>query len=108
MQKQLLTSYMADVGTCVINGIGINNHIGDGRYDVYYTDEPTEDIKSKIIKDVWIDLRNGFGVTIHSYDCAQKNDPDFPTRYFAEEMFGDSSALQIAVDDGDIYLVRYF
>ena len=108
MQKKLLTDYEADAGSCTINGIGINNSVGDGNFDVFYTAEPNDSLKEHIIDELWIDLRLGYGVNIHTYDCAKKDDPMFPVKHFEKEMFDGAEALQIAVDKGDIYLVKYF
>lgn len=104
--KKRIASYEADAGTCVINGIGFNNGWGDGGFDVYYTD--TLPKSAKLIKDVWIDLRNGYPIVIHTYDCNEKDNEFSPNIIIPRSKFGSAEALQVAIDNGTIYLVKYF
>lgn len=101
-----LVSYDADAGTCVINGIGFHNGTGDGGFDVYYVDKLP--IGAKLISDVWIDLRNGYDITIHTYDCNKKGEEFSPNIVIDRKKFGNAKALQVARDMGTIYLVKYF
>ena len=103
-----LATYSADVGTCVINGIGINNGLGDGTYGVFYAKEKTRALEKNILQDVWIDLRNNYPVIIHGYDCDHKGDERFGQTVLNKANFPGAEALQIAVDDGDIIFVKYF
>lgn len=105
-KKKLVAEYGCDCGTCVINGIGFNNGIGDGGYAVYYVEE--KPASAEFIKDVWIDLRNNYPVVIHGYDCDKKDEERFGQKVLTKADFPGSEALQIATDDGDIYLVKYF
>ena len=105
MRKRLV-SYEADAGTCVINGIGFNNGIGDGGYDVYYVDSLPRG--AKLIQDVWIDLRNDYPLIIHTYDCNRKDEEISANITIDRKQFGKAQALQIAIDSGTIYLVKYF
>lgn len=103
-----LATYGADVGTCVINGIGFNNGLGDGSYGVFYSPEKTTRLEKKIIQDVWIDLRNGYPVVIHGYDCDHKGEERFGQTILNKSNFPGAEALQIAIDEGDIIFVKYF
>lgn len=108
MEKgKFMTEYSADAGSCVINGIGFENRVGDGEYGVYYVKEPTEMFEP--IDMVWIDLRNGYGVDIHTYDCAKKGDKKYPIKHFDKEFFEGADALVVYADgSGNIFLVKYF
>lgn len=101
-----LVSYEADAGTCVINGIGFNNGTGDGGFDVFYADRLPRG--AKLIKDVWIDLRNDYPLIVHTYDCNRKGEEFSPNITIDRKQFGNTQALQVAIDNGTIYLVKYF
>lgn len=103
---KLLTTYEADAGTCVINGIGIDNGFGDGKFGVYYSNKLPKGFE--IVKDLWIDLRDGYGVTIHGYDCNKKGNEVVPNKLIPNSEFGDAQALQVAVKYGKICFVKYF
>lgn len=104
--------YGADAGTCVINGIGFNNGVGDGGYGVYYEEELPNG--AKFVEDIWIDLRNGYDIVIHGYDCNKKGEEYEPNLVIKAEQFtkyfNDAKALHVAVNKktGNIYLVKYF
>ena len=101
-----ITTYEADAGTCVINGIGIDNGFGDGEFGVYYVDRLPQG--AKLIDNVWIDLRNGYDVVIHSYDCNKKGDEYEPNKVIPRKEFGDAKALQVAYRCGTMFLVKWF
>lgn len=101
-----LTTYVADTGTCVINGIGIDNDYGDGEFGVYFSSRPPKGFN--LVMGLWIDLRNGYGVTIHGYDCNVKGDEFVPNKPIPNSDFGDAQALKVAVKDGKICFVKYF
>lgn len=109
MSMKRIASYEADAGTFVVNGVGINNGIGDGGFDVFYA-EHKEDIpkSAKEVKDLWIDLRNGYPVVIHTYDCNKKGDEYMPNKELTAKHFPNAQALKIFVRSGDIYFVKYF
>ena len=104
--KKLLCRYSADAGTFVVNGIGINNGIGDGSFGVYFTNKVPDG--ANLIKDLWIDLRNGYDIVIHTYDCNKRGNEYEPNIIIPREKFGKAQALQVAVDMGTIYFVKYF
>jgi len=101
-----ITTYSADAGTCVINGVGIENDIGDGEFGVYYADKLPKGFK--VVPNVWIDLRNGYGVTVHGYDCNHKWDEFIPNMTIPKSEFGNAEALKIAVKTGKVCFVKYF
>lgn len=103
---RLISTYSADAGTCVINGVGIDNGIGDGEFGVYYADKLPKGFK--IVSNVWIDLRNDYGVTVHGYDCNCKGNEFIPNMTIPKSEFGDAEALKIAVKNGNICFVKYF
>ena len=51
---KLLTTYEADAGACVINGIGIDNGFGDGEFGVYYSNKLPKGFE--VVKNLWIGL----------------------------------------------------
>lgn len=104
--KTRIASYGADAGSLVINGIGFNNGFGDGGFDVYYVDRLPQG--AKLIDNVWIDLRNGYDVVIHSYDCNKKGNEYEPNKVIPRKMFGDAKALQVAYRCGTMFLVKWF
>lgn len=104
--KKRIASYEADAGTLVINGIGFNNGWGDGGFDVYYVDELPKG--AKLIDDVWIDLRNNYGVTIHTYDCNTKGEEYAPNITIPRSKFVGADALRVAYKNGTMFLVKYF
>lgn len=103
---KLLATYKADAGTCVINGIGVDNGFGDGEFEVYFSNRLPKGFK--LVNDLWIDLRNGYGVTIHGYDCNEKGNEFVPNRIIPNFEFGDALALKVAVKYGKICFVKYF
>lgn len=105
--KKLLCGYMADAGTCVINGIGFSNGLGDGYFKVYYTDKLPRGIK-EMPNATWIDLRNDYPITIHGYDCNERNKEIEPNYTFTKKDFKGADALCVVANGGDIYLVKYF
>ena len=55
--KKLMT-YAADKGSCVINGVCIDNGVGDGEFDVFFVDDVKKVNRPvKIIDGIWFDLR---------------------------------------------------
>ena len=96
--KQLM-EYSADKGSCVINGIGFNNGFGDGTFEVFYSETLPKGYK--IVDGVWIDLRD-YNIIIWEYDC---NDRD--VKMFSGKELG-CQAIRVAVNCGDICLVKYF
>lgn len=104
-----ICSYVADAGTFVVNGIGIDNGIGDGGFDVYYAEHKKDIPKgAKKVKDLWIDLRNGYPIIIHTYDCNKKGSEYEPNKELTAKHFPNAEALKIFVRMGDIYFVKYF
>ena len=75
-------------------------------FDVYYVDRLPQG--AKLIDNVWIDLRNGYDVVIHSYDCNKKGDEYEPNKVIPRKMFGDAKALQVAYRCGTMFLVKWF
>lgn len=104
--KKRIASYECDAGSCVINGIGFNNGWGDGGFDIYYTD--TLPKSARLVDGVWIDLRNNYPVVIHSYDCNTKGEEYTPNITIPRDKFGDANAVRVAVDNGTVYLVKWF
>ena len=101
-----LFEYGADAGTCVINGIGFSNGVGDGGYNVYYCETMPKGVK--LFEDIWVDLRNGYGLTIHGHDCNKKGEEYEPNKSFTKEDLN-AKGLQIGKDNsGNIYLIKYF
>lgn len=100
-----LMIYSADVGSLVINGIWFNNGIGDGVFDVYYSQDLPEGYT--YINDCWIDLRVMSDIIICATDTdrnkyhritPERLDPDFPPQ-----------ALRVARNNcGSMCLVKYF
>ena len=102
--------YGADAGSFVINGFGITNHYGDGVFGVYYVEKLPK--YAELVKDLWIDLRNGYPITLHGYDCNKNGEEFYPNKRIIKnnfkKYFCDAQALQLAVDIGNIYLVKWF
>jgi hypothetical protein len=107
--KKLLTTYVADAGTCVINGIGIENGVGDGCFGVYYDDKPTQNmLEKRTIPKIWIDLRNEYPVIIHGYDCDVNGKEMYGQMSLADTDFPGAKGLKIMVSDGNIIFVKWF
>lgn len=104
--KKRIASYGADAGSLVINGIGFNNGFGDGGFDVYYTD--TLPKGATLVENVWIDLRNGYDVVIHGYDCNEKGKEYMPNKVIPRKMFENAEAVRVAFKNGTMFLVKYF
>lgn len=103
--KKLL-SYIADVGSLVINGVYFNNNVGDGEFDVYFLNNPKPGLKK--IEGVWIDLRNNNTITINQYDCDNFTTPKY-NRYTFTRQDLNCQALELYRDDeGNIYFIKYF
>lgn len=106
---KLLTTYACDKGTCVLNGIGFDNGVGDGMYAVHYAEELPEGYKK--VEGVFIDLRDT-NLDIYRYDCdletarkitvcSDKKDEPKLVKIPAE-------AVEVAFRDGNMCLVKYF
>ena len=104
MRTEHLMSYEADKGSCVINGVAISNGIGDGCYDIWFSDIVPENYR--LIEDIWFDLRE-CNLKIWHYDCNGGKDYD----EFTKEMLM-CEAVQFAVgvgeESGNICIVKYF
>lgn len=104
-----IAEYGADKGSCIINGVGINNGVGDGSFDVYYV-ENEDEIKDKRIQgkievfdNIWFDLREDV-IKIWTYDCNEGKEFTQITRYDLNCM-----AVTFGRDiNGNIYFIKYF
>ena len=107
--RKMLTVYEADAGTCVINGIGIDNGVGDGCFGVLYDDNPTDQmLQKKALKRIWIDLRNNYPVVVHGYDCDKKGEEMMGQKILSAKDFPGAQALKIMPANGDIVFIKYF
>lgn len=96
-----LTTYEADKGSFVVNGVAFNNGVGDGQFDVYYSEVIPEGFEK--IEGVWFDLRE-CNLIVWLYDCSEGK--DF-TEYTKEQL--GCEAIEFAKDkDGNICLIKYF
>lgn len=100
MQRKVLMSYMADKGTCVVNGIGFSNGIGDGSYDVIVCDERPEEVGEL----AWVDFRDKDEIGIWAYDC----DPS-SINWFTSADFYHAEGIGLGMgDDGNLYIWKMF
>lgn len=99
-----LMSYAADKGSCVVNGICIDNGVGDGEFDVFFVDDVKEANRPvKIIDGIWFDLRFK-DIRIWTYDCNRGGD----YKTFTENDL-DCKAVLFGVDEfGCVFLIKYF
>ena len=98
---RFLTTYEADKGSFVANGVAFNNGIGDGQFNVYYSEYLPEDFTKW--DGIWFDLRE-CNLVIWLYDCCGGR--DFVE--YTKEQLG-CEAVEFAVDrDGNICVVKYF
>lgn len=102
-----LCEYIADAGSCVINGINIENGFGDGEFNVYYSSDGVPE-GALLVPGVYIDLRNEYDVIVNGYDCDVCGKEDFGRYRFTKDDFPGADALQVAVLGGDIIFVKYF
>ena len=91
--------YIADKGSCIINGVGFNNGYGDGKFRVFYSDTLPDGFK--MFEDVWFDLREDC-LEIWEYDCDKSK-----TMVFSSGDLG-CDAVRFAYKNGDICIVKYF
>jgi len=98
--RNTLMTYIADKGSCVINGIGFSNGIGDGHFKVYVFDSKPENTEEL----AWIDLRDNNRFGIWDYDC----DPSTITWFTNADVFH-ADAIGIGFDkDGNACLWKLF
>lgn len=101
MNKKYLCSYSADKGSCVINGLCVENRFGDGTFDVFFADKLPDGFDE--VNAIWFDLRDD-NVKIWKYDCDKK----LGVKTFTKKSLG-CDAIKIANSSGgDICLVKYF
>lgn len=98
---RFLTTYEADKGSFVVNGVALHNGVGDGQFDVYYSETLPEGYEK--IGGVWFDLRE-CNLIIWLYDCC--GGKDFVE--YTKEQLG-CEAIEFAKDiNGNICIVKYF
>lgn len=100
MQSKVLMNYMADKGSCVINGIAFSNGVGDGSYDVVVSNEKPANVEEV----AWVDFRDKDEIGIWAYDC----DPSSVYWYTSTDFYN-AEAIGIGVgEDGDIHIWKMF
>lgn len=97
-----LLTYIADTGCMLINGVCVRNMVGDGEFDIFYSDKIPHGYM--LLQDLVIDLRVCKEIKIGNTDT---NNEDVQT--FTSENLDGAHAVQIARNMfGDFCLVKMF
>ena len=110
MQRKTLGEYISNKGSFVINGVGIDNHFGDGKFNIIVCDENPSDLISQEVDEsdfheqVWVDLRDCPKVGIWTDDC----DPSSVTWFMASDFYKAEAIAIGAKENGDVWIWKIF
>ena len=98
--KKFLCTYAADKGSLVVNGVCIDNGVGDGEFNVYYAESLPDGFSP--LGEFWFDLRDA-DIDIWAHDCNCGTDVH---TFTAEDL---ADAVIFSKDEnGNFCLIKYF